>query len=55
MLLWQHYLDSLWYTCAVHATRHIYSVPPDVVLRFPGPDHPSHHRADVKTYDEKLK
>lgn len=45
----QCHLDPLWYTCAVHTTRHVHCVPPDVILRLLGPDHAGNHRANVKT------
>lgn len=49
----QYHLDPLWYTCAVHTARHVHRIPPDVVLRLPGPDHPGNHGADVKTWERK--
>lgn len=45
----QPHLDPLRHASAVHTTRHVHRVPPDVVLRLPGPDHPGDHRPDVKT------
>lgn len=46
------HLDPFRYTCAVHATRHVHRVPPDIVLRLPGPDDAGNYRADVKTCEE---
>lgn len=42
------HLDPLWHSGAVHATRHIHCVPPNIVLRFPGPDHTGDHGSNVQ-------
>lgn len=39
-------------TGGVHATRNVYGVAPDVVLRLPRPDHPRHHGSYVQSYSQ---
>lgn len=42
------HLDAVGHAGAVHAAGHVHCIAPDVVLRFAGPNHPSHYGADIE-------
>ena len=45
-------LSMVWEPRGIHPTRNIDSVPPDIVLRFPGSDNPGDHGTDIHSNPE---
>lgn len=47
------YLDLPQLPGALHPAGHVHRVAPDVVLRFPRPDHSGYHRAMINAWEKK--